>query len=334
MHLGCGDDGPETETETETETESGTIDPVRRHQGEPIAPHTLAELTERTGGRIAHVRGTVTLDDAAASQGGTFAPETILTTGSGGSATVDLVREMRVEIGPGARVERGSLRDGEIFLHMGALRGALPPIGGGARPALRIGTPAGSVVLAGAGDILVAALPSGDTWVAAFAGAVAVSRNEVEGDEAERRLVVVTLLEGHAVLLGRSAIAEPTEAPERLEAGWSTARTLMRESPPLGPAEVRALEASARARYDESLGWLEAELERGEALADEQRRAASTDPPRARELTREIVAHSQRRVRLKEIALCRLEQLAAASGFGGTGGAEERLSAAVALLSE
>jgi len=330
---GCGDDEDAGGGETAEPETSGVVDPVRRHQAEKIPPHEIAEMTQRLGGRVNEVRGTVTRGDAPLAVDDVFAQGDVIQTGEDGKAVIDLVREMRIEIGPSAHVTRGELREGELFLHAGALRAELPPIGGGSRPPLRVGTAAGAVVLGSAGHVMIAALPSGDAWIVAFSGAAEISRGEIRGEGQDRSNDSTMLLEGQAIVLGRSEIAEPTEAPDRVDAGWTSVAALMSANG-APPADRTALVVHARGRYDEAAEWLGAELERGEALADEQREAVGSDPARARELTREIVAHSQRRVRLKKIALGRYEQLAAALGFAGAGVDSERLERASELLGD
>ncbi len=328
----CGDDGDGGQAETAS-PETGEIDPVRRHKAEKIAPHQLEELTRLTG-RVRTVEGSVTLDGEAMSAEDAFEAGGVIRTEADGKVVVDLVREMRVEIGASSHVSRGALREGQIYLHRGVIRAELPPVGGSSRPALRVGTPTGVVSLGGAGDLLIAVLPSGDAWVVAFSGAAELSRGEAEGDEGERRLSKTVLLEGEARLLGRGSIADATEAPERVRAGWAAATELVSGTPALAAARAAALVESARSAFDEASGWLSAELETGETLAAEQREVAQSDPERARELTREIVAHSQRRSRLKQIVIARWERLAAATGFVDAAPSEERNERATALLSE
>jgi hypothetical protein len=266
-----------------------------------------------------------------------LSPGAALTTGEDGRATIDLARETRIEVGPGSKVARGVLRESELLLAAGVMRAHLPPIGGAPRPPLFVGTASGTVEMANAGDLMIAALPSGDAWVVAFGGAVSVTRGEVEtgDDEGDRRLATTRLIEGQAAVLGRQGIADPTDAPARVEAGWTAAAELLQATPALA-GEARAEVARiAAARATEALGWLEAERARGDALVTEQREAAAgDDPARARELTREIVAHSQRRVRLQVLALSRWEQHLGALGFAGSEPDEAAEERAHALLGE
>jgi hypothetical protein len=327
----CGDDdGEQVET---AEPETGEIDPVRRHKAEKISPHQLEELTRLTG-RVREVTGAVTLDGEAMTADDAFEAGSVVRTEADGKVVVDLAREMRIEVGGSSQVTRGELRDTELFLHRGAIRADLPPVGGSSRPPLRVGTPAGVVSVGGAANLLIAVLPSGDVWTVAFSGAAELTRGEVRGDEGERRISKTPLLEGEARLLGRGSIAEATEAPDRVQGGWAAAAQLAEGTTALPAAQVQRLAEGARQRFDEAAGWLAAELERGAALAAEQREIAQSDPERARELTREIVVHSQRRSRLKQIALSRWEHLAAAEGFAGGEPSDERKARATELLSE
>jgi hypothetical protein len=328
----CGDDDDGGETETAA-PETGEIDPVRRHKAEKIAPHQLEELT-RLAGRVREVQGAVTLNGEPMTAEDPFEAGGVIRTEADGKVVVDLVREMRVEIGASTHVTRGALREGELFLHRGAVRAELPPVGGSSRPPLRVGTPSGVVSLGGAGNLLIAVLPSGDVWAVAFSGAAELTRGEVAGDEGERRLAKTTLLEGEARVLGRGSIADATEAPDRVTGGWTAAAQLIEGTAALPAADARGLAEAAGERFDEAAGWLAAELERGAALAAEQREVAQSDPARARELTREIVVHSQRRSRLKQLALSRWDQLAAVEGFAGIEPSSERAERATELLSE
>ncbi len=331
--IGCGDDdGGEAETH-EPEAETGTIDPIRHHQAEQIPPHELAELSRLTG-RVREVTGTVTIDGEPMRESDAFDAGRVIRTGEDGKVVVDLLQEMRAEIGAGTEVVRGTLREGELYLLRGTLRATLPPVGGSARPPLTIGTPAGTVNLGGAADVLVSALPSGDTWVVTFSGAAELSRGLATDEGEERRLTKLALLEGEARVLGRSAIAEATRAPARVEGGWAAAAQLVEATPAIAPRGAQALAEAARAHFDEAADWLATELARGEALANEQREVAQSDPTRARALTREIVVHSQRRSRLRQIALARFQQLVAAEGFAGAEVSAERKSRAEELLGE
>jgi len=333
----CGDDdgGGEGESEGNRETrETGEIAPVRRHQIDKMTPHEIAAAPSRSGGRVARLDGVARRDGEPLAVGDHFGPGELLETDEHAHVAVDLVREVRVEIGAGAELRRGAVGEAELFLHRGTLRGTLPPVGGGSRPPLRVGTPAGTVVVPGAGDVLIAALPSGDTWVAVFSGAAVLSRGEFQGEAGERRTEGTRLLEGSAALLGRTAVAEPTEAPERVEAGWAAAGQLIEAAPGITGASRRGAAEAAGARFDEAAAWLVAERTLGRTLADQQRSLMETDPEGARALTRDIVAHSQRLIRLKVIVLGRYEQAAAAAGAAGGEISTPRVDQARELLTD
>lgn len=333
--VACGDDADGGEPTDRTEgRETGSIEPARRHQVDKMSPHELAAAPIRSGGRIAQLEGTARRGDSPTAVGDLFVAPEILTTGVDSLVAIDLVREVRVEVGPETEVRRGAAHEAELFVYRGVLRATLPPLGGGSRPSLRIGTPAGSVVLPSAGDALIAVLPSGDTWIAAFAGAAVLSRGEVEGEAGERRTAGSRLLEGRAMLLGRSEIAETTDAPDRLEFGWAAAAQLIAGTPRASSAARTAAAEAAGARFDEAAGWLAAEFEAGGSLADQQRALMETDPTAARELTRDIVTHTQRVIRLKAIVLGRYEQAAAAAGGAGGQISAERASQARGLLTD
>ncbi|MBW2462352.1 MAG: hypothetical protein JRH11_11960 [Deltaproteobacteria bacterium] len=310
----CGDDDDGGEAEADQTRETGEIEPVRRHQIDKMTPHEIAAAPSRSGGRVARLDGVARRDGQPLAVGDRFGPGELLETDEGAHVALDLVREVRVEIGAEAEVRRGSVGEAQLFLHRGTLRGTLPPVGGGSRPPLRVGTASGTVVLAGAGDVLIAALPSGDTWVAVFSGAAVLSRGDFQGEAGERRTEGTRVLEGHAALLGRAAVAEPTEAPERVDSGWAAAQQLIEAAPRAPGANLEGLAEAAGARFDEAAAWLVAERTLGVTLADQQRTLMDSDPEGARELTRDIVAHSQRLIRLKVIVLGRYEQAAAAAG--------------------
>jgi hypothetical protein len=225
-------------------------------------------------------------------------------------AAIDFHPEVRLSLLPETRMVVGGYVRAEAIVSLGTVRGELLPSGTAARPPLRIATPAGVVVIEGSGDAVVAVLPSGEAWVAVLDGQCDVGRGEVEGEEDERSETRLRVTEGGAVLLGRASIAEPTRGPTTFDEALGTIAAL-RES--AEAADARALgprlEAAVR-HYDEALAWLDAEIERGAALEREQREATeSGNREKARELVRELVGFTQRRMRLRAIALTRWEQV-------------------------
>ncbi len=233
----------------------------------------------------------------------------VLTTDADGHAALDFHPEVRLSMLSNTTLVVGGYVPAEAIVVAGSVHGEMLPSGTAARPSLRIATPSGVVLVDGVGGIVVVVLPSGETWVAALNGQCDVTRGEPEGEPNDRRDARMRLERGHAVLLGRASIAEPTAGPSTMEAAQATAAELARVSE---AADARALgprlDASVRA-YDEGLAWLESEIERGTALEAEQRRAANSDPARARELVGELVEFTQRRMRLRALRLVRSEQL-------------------------
>ncbi len=102
-------------------------------------------------------------------------PQTELITGQMPLA-LDLRDGGRVRFGAESRGRLGEEAPAQVMLGRGVLMASVPPQGNSERPPLRIGTPAGSVVLPGAGRCTIAVAASGATKVWAEAGRVELWR--------------------------------------------------------------------------------------------------------------------------------------------------------------
>jgi hypothetical protein len=205
-----------------------------------------------------------------------------------------------------------------VILVTGTARVTLPPEGSSARPPLWVGTPSGSVMVSGSGDIFLAVLPSGDVWVASLGGLARLSRGDASGDAHEA--AEVDLRPAKAILLGRASIGEATDGPATLAAAVEAARALGTSATALEGEALTARLSDLAARFDEAAGWLEAHVVRGRELDAEQRAASASDPERARGLMREIIAHGQALLTLKKVVLTRYEQLVATATFAKSQG--------------
>ena len=222
---------------------------------------------------------------------------------------LDLGRAGRITLAPGTRVRLDGPEPAAVLLAIGQLHAERPPQGNGPRPALRVATPAGTLVLEGSGEALVLALPDGRGWVAQLAGLGRVRTGaEAPGEEGGGRPATVDVTPGHALAVGAETALE---GPADLAAAQQAAGVL-REDALVTPASAlvartraadRAVDAllEAAQRLDEEGGRLE-RMQRG--FVDSARRAE------AESLQPVLVRHSQSLGRLRERLRVRAERAA------------------------
>lgn len=229
---------------------------------------------------------------------------------SGASALVlDLREGGRVTLQPETTARVGSEAPAQVILASGVLHAELPPEGGSARPPLRVGTPSGSVVIEGSGEVWVAANAAASTFVAALSGRV----DAVSFDDAGT-LRTITLQPGQSLVLGA---AEPSDGPRDADAARAACRLVIESASPTLPAED--LE-SALARLLPDLEAAEAEVRRGEELRGGVRPDPGSSEAAARQ--RELVEHGRalilrRRSLLTRFEILRARALRAARGSEG-----------------
>ncbi|MCU0675036.1 MAG: hypothetical protein MUE69_19875 [Myxococcota bacterium] len=218
---------------------------------------------------------------------------------SGASALVlDLREGGRVTLQPQTTARVGSEAPAQVILASGVLHAELPPEGGSARPPLRVGTPSGSVVIEGSGEVWVAANAAASTFVAALSGRV----DAVAFDDAGT-LRTITLQPGQSLVLGA---AEPSDGPRDADAARAACRLVIESASPTLPAED--LE-SALARLLPDLEAAEAEARRGEELQGGVRPDPGSSEAAARQ--RALVEHGRALILRRRSLLTRFEILRA-----------------------
>ncbi|MEM1415184.1 MAG: hypothetical protein AAGH15_09800, partial [Myxococcota bacterium] len=211
------------------------------------------------------------------------------------SVVLDFTRGGRVTLGPESVARVDGPEPMRLVLARGSAHAQLPPQGNSARPPLRVGTAAGTLVIEGAGEAYVLALPDGRGWVAQLAG-LGLARTGAAGDD--ERPATVRLPAGRALTFGADA---PVAGPANLGAAQQAGAALLEEGPnPPVAARVAASRAADR-RLDDLLENLERMETEGARLARMQQ--ALLDEGRAeqaRSLRPVLVRHSQTFGRLRE----------------------------------
>lgn len=268
------------------------------------APHAV----DPPPAQLRAVTGMVTLAGARGGPGEPVEAEQAIEVGEGASAVLQLRDGGRITLDEGARAWVVDESAAQLLLVRGAAHAVQPPAGSSPRPPLRLVTPSATVEIGQSGEAYVATFEGGASWVVALGGGVAVSNGE---SDARQRLRAVDLVAGQAVAVS-TRIAEPTEAPRRLDAAREAASALA-VAPPEPEAErlARDVENEAR-RLDAALRLLETETRRGRELTS-QHGAAVREGRRdeAQRLQRQLVDHSQALYRLRQLATARWERLRA-----------------------
>lgn len=282
-------------TAAETPPRAPEVDPAA--QAEPAAP-AAAPVTVR----VRRTEG----PGASVSAGDVLSQGTPVRSGEG-RVVLDFSPGARVELERASTTRVGELAPQELLVGDGVARADLPPSGNSPRPPLRLATAAGVVVVPGAGDVVVAALPGGRAWVAVLGGSVQLSGGALDDDG---RPVVETLVAGRARLL-QEPPAESTDAPTTLEQARALAEGLRRAAQAASEPAGRARREAREAALEEALVRYEGTVRDTDALRARQRELARTDPPAARALLPELVTHSQRLLREGEALTVCLERFEA-----------------------
>ncbi len=273
--------------------------------------------------RVTHVTGSVTElgTQDTLHQGATLPAGSVLETGSDGAITLDWRLGGHVAVGADSRVRVGGEAPAELVVGRGGVRAVLAPTGNSARPPLRIGTPAGTVVIGGTGDVWVEVLADGTSWIAVLGGQCAVQQG---GADADGQPVAHPFVAGQAVRFGPGdrPPGSPSTAPGRLEAAGAQGAALA--------AKARARSAAARKHallttataLEAVVGSLEQARAESLKLEAAQRAVARTDANKARALLGRLVASGQTRERQSMLVRTRWERLEAeamAAGVSGDG---------------
>lgn len=297
--VACGGDEDRPRARVTSRRHSADTEPAVEARSTP--PEEPPARLTRFQGDVARGRGTVAEGDALEA-GDSLAIE------GPGRADVDLGDGGRVVLDGDTEIRIGEGGPAQIVLVRGIVHAMVPPGPAGPRPPLRIATPAASVDLPGSGEVLVIAHGSGATWVASLSGLTIIATGEVDG---RRRLRTVDLPPARALLIG-SRMADPTDAPARLEDARAMGVGALAEAGELDLERATRELADAARRLDEGLLWLETETRRGLDLTSQHReavRVGGTDA--AMLLQRELVTHSQQLYALRQVATVRWERLVA-----------------------
>lgn len=272
------------------------------------APVSAAPHVDPPPAELREVTGMVTVAGARASRGAPVEAERAIEVGESARAALQLRDGGRITLDEGAHAWVVDESAAQLLLVRGAAHAVQPPAGSSPRPPLRLVTPSATVEIGQAGEAYVATFEGGASWVVALGGEIAVSNGE---SDARQRLRTVGLTAGQAVAVS-NRIAEPTEAPRRLEAAREAASALA-VAPPEPEAERLARDVESEAqRLDTALRLLETETRRGRELTS-QHGAAVREGQRdeAQRLQRQLVTHSQALYRLRQLATARWERLRA-----------------------
>ncbi|MEO0326633.1 MAG: hypothetical protein AAF447_27055, partial [Myxococcota bacterium] len=230
----------------------------------------------------------------------------VLATGPG-EVVVDLGRAGRVTLGPESLARFDGPEPAVVLLARGQAHAARPPQGNGPRTPLRLGTPAGTLVLESSGEAFVLALADGRGWVAQLAG-LGRARTGAEATEAESagRPATVELTPGRALVLGADA---SLEGPVTLAAaeGAAAPRAQGSGSPPASAVVART--RGADRAVDTLLEAASRLAEEGARLTRMQQSYVEDDRRElAQSLQPVLVRHSQSLGRLRERLRVRAER--------------------------
>jgi hypothetical protein len=216
---------------------------------------------------------------------------------------LDVGRAGRVTVDPRSRVEVFELEEADVLLREGVLVASQPVEGNSSRPALRIGTPRGTVVITSGGDALVVVARNGTVTVGAWSGVVEIRDGALPegGGTARPRLLVG----------GGSYVLSAGREPIPVSMATGTAREALFRGQ---VAESLAAGRSARtctAETESAATRLAALVERRarlEALRVRHVELARTRAPEAEEASRAIIAETQAVMREREATLVSLER--------------------------
>ncbi len=294
--VACGDSNPPTNAgdPATDETHAGMSAATKRPYEPPMLPPTPEDTRPPPLARVVRVENLQESTFRAGQRLGDTA-----TIESGASALVlDLREGGRVTLQPETTARVGSEAPAQVILASGVLHAELPPEGGSARPPLRVGTPSGSVVIEGSGEVWVAANAAASTFVAALSGRI----DAVAFDDAGE-LRTITLQPGQSLVLGA---AEPSDGPRDADAARAACRLVIESASPTLPAND--LE-TALARLLPDLEAAEAEARRGEELQGGVRPDPGSSEAAARQ--RALVEHGRALILRRRSLLTRFEILRA-----------------------
>ncbi|GAB4110329.1 MAG: hypothetical protein OHK0013_46150 [Sandaracinaceae bacterium] len=270
---------------------------------------------------VGHIEGNVLLGTVTAVEGTAVERGTPLRLQGEGRAVLELPAGARATLYTPGEVALAEPPDEGLWVRRGAVHVADPPSGLGGRSPLRVSTPAVTLELQGAADVLVVVGPGGVTHAFVLTGRVEASASEVD---ARHRLRVVDVVAGMRVRVA-DRLEEPVQGVPRLDEAIAEARRLVRGEapsattpvPPAPPAPATAVPSAgvAMARLDEAMRWLELEQRRGRDLTARHRAAVQAGrSDEAMEYQREIVGHAQSVHALRQVVLARWGRLALADG--------------------
>jgi len=302
MVVGCGDDADRTERAAVSEGAAQDLPatPPPAPRPPPRPPRVVRVVGEggpdlRVGAQVAH--------DVPIHSGGAH-------------LVLDFPDGARIELGPHSVAAVGTEGAAEVFLGEGRVRASISVSGGSARPPLRIGTPAGTLSIEGAGDVVVAVGPGGRAAAAVLSGVASVGQGR-EGEGG--RPVEEGLQAGQYAIVGDDGV-RTRSGPSDLEAAWAQVEEGAEVSSESATEDRVAARRARRDELETCLGRLETLVARtdtlgaGAAGAEQVNRAAQ----RA-----EVVAHAQRLGRLRRVCRTRYERLRAlelaSDGEGGGG---------------
>ncbi len=292
---GCGDDDAEPRAEPPAETRPPDPTPAQ-----PDRDHPEPEVTVRL-----EAEGEVRVNGSAPAPDVALRPGDRVETSEGARAVLSLPAVGRITLAAGTSARLDAVAPFAVAVGRGRARGVLPPAGGSNRPPLRLAGPGASLELGGSGDAVLAVSPDGATWVGVLSGLAEVDRGEAGEDG---RILSLSLVAGQAATVDGALPEAPGRGPTRedgLDDAVGAALGTRR-----GAASPAGLRDAAEA-LDALLDALDAESERGDSLADRQREAVGRSPEESRAIQREIVACSQRVLRLRRALRTRWERLVA-----------------------
>jgi hypothetical protein len=309
---GCsGDDAPSRPEARRADPEPGRGGTAETHEvrvADPALPPATLGVLE----------GSVFLGDATAVTGAPVELGAHVRLEGEGRAVLELPAGARATLHGAGVMSLAEAPDQGLWIASGAVHVADPPAGLGSRAPLRVATPAVTLELQGAADVVVVVDPSGVTTAFVLSGHVEASVGEVD---ARRRLRTIDVVAGLRVRAA-DRLEEPSQGVPRLEEALASARELRSGAPTPSPVTPPAPAAAAVAtsvpslgasthRLDEAMRWLELEQRRGRDLTARHRAAVQAGrSDEAMEYQREIVGHAQAVHALRQVVLTRWERLA------------------------
>ncbi len=217
---------------------------------------------------------------------------------------LEVGRSGRVVVSASAKVERGALDEAEIVLREGTITASQPVEGNSSRPALRIATPRGTLVLTSGGEIIVAVAPNGRVFAGLWSGVMDVREGTVVEDAGTPRPRLV--VGGGSMRLGDGTEPEVLDAidGEGLEAALRTTAIRFLADNRSGARGCQTEDATAVTLLE----TLEATRLRVDALRTRHAALVRTDRGAANEASRAIVAETRAVLRHREAVLVWLER--------------------------